>query len=270
MANKLISDQMGTIFPLQQPPERIISLVPSLTELIVELGMGDKVVGVTKFCTHGGLDRKKLSVGGTKNPNLLKIKQLNPDWIFANKEENREQDVETLQQYAHVWVSEVKNLADNLQVVESFGTIFAREQEASLLISNIREKFSSLEDYLADKPRPKVAYLIWENPIMVAGGDTFIHDMLNWAGFENVFGDKSRYPTLTSTELANCGADLLFLSSEPYPFGSSHLQKYAEINPKMRPLLADGEFFSWYGSRPLLAVDYFRQLWVENGDKFNF
>ncbi len=268
MPHKLVSDQLGQVFELLKSPERIISLVPSITELIVDLGQGDKLVGITKFCTHGGLDRKKLAVGGTKNPNLLKIQKLAPDWIFANKEENRYEDVETLRQFANVWVSEVKNLNDNLELINRFGTIFDRTEKATDMVGRIQAEFSALEDYLAPKPRPKVAYLIWENPIMVAGGDTFIQDMLNWAGFDNVFEPQNRYPVVSEAELAQCGADLLLLSSEPYPFSPSHLQKYAANYPQTGCFLADGEFFSWYGSRPLLAAAYFRQLWEENGAKF--
>ncbi len=273
MKPKLIRDQIGQIFTL--PPTnadlntevywpKIVSLVPSLSELIADLGLKDNLVGVSKFCTRGGFDRKKLAVGGTKNPNINRIKNLKPDWIFANKEENRQEDVAALSEAAPVWVSDIKNLADNYHLIASFGTIFACGDKAAELIEKIRREFDELATFLAPKPRPKVAYLIWENPIMVAGGDTFIQDMLNWAGFENVFADANRYPTVTEADLLQSGAELLLLSSEPFPFGETHLQKYAAMGQNLLPILVNGEFFSWYGSRPLLAAGYFRQFWQDN------
>lgn len=239
------------------PPRRIVSLVPSQTELLAHLGLEKEVAGITKFCVHPeAWYRSKPRIGGTKQLHLDRIRALEPDLIIGNKEENTREEVLALANDFPVWISEVKNLADAYAMITQIGRLTYRAAAADQLNQNIRKAFAALPNY----PPLLVAYLIWRQPYMVAGGDTFIHAMLKQAGFTNVFAERDRYPEVTAEELATSGAEVLLLSSEPFPFREKHLQELAEVCPAPVITLADGEAFSWYGSRLLTAPAYFRKL----------
>jgi len=254
----LFTDQLGRTISLDRPPRRIISLVPSQTELLHTLGLEEEVIGITKFCVHPQQwFRHKTRVGGTKDIRPEVIHSLQPDLIIANKEENDRAQVEQLFPHYPVWISNVATLADALQMIRSVGELTGKTAPALSLAEEITRRFAALG---SPAPSPRTAYFIWRNPWMVAGGDTFIQDMLTHAGFINIFRDQTRYPSIELESLAASGCELVLLSSEPYPFRENHIGEIRAILPKSRVLLADGEIFSWYGSRLLQAPAYFLQI----------
>jgi ABC-type Fe3+-hydroxamate transport system substrate-binding protein len=252
------TDQLGNTIILKQTPGRIISLVPSQTELLYDLGLNEEVIGITKFCIHPEKwFRIKTRIGGTKTLNIEKIKELQPDLIIANKEENVKEQVEILRSVAPVWTSDINDLDDALQMIRSIGEIVVKPGEAENISGKIISAFSQLD---ITAPQLRTVYLVWKDPYMTVGGNTFINDMLERCGFENVFADKERYPTISLEELAANNCQLVLLSSEPYPFKEKNIAEIQKIIPGAKILLADGEMFSWYGSRLQYAPDYFRQL----------
>ncbi len=244
--------------PAGLKPCRIISLVPSQTELLFDLGLDAEVVGITKFCVYPNKWlRNKVKIGGTKTVDIEKIKKLQPDLILANKEENIKEQVEALAAICPVYVSEVATLNNALQMMQQVSILLQKESKASEMACKIIDAFSGLE-----KPGKNLAtaYLIWRNPYMTAGGDTYISDIMNLCGFENVFVNEIRYPEITIETLQIKNCRLLLLSSEPYPFKEKHIQELQHHFPNTQILLADGEMFSWFGSRLLLVPAYCKVL----------
>jgi ABC-type Fe3+-hydroxamate transport system substrate-binding protein len=250
--------------PNKNSPKRIISLVPSQTELLYTLGMEDYVVGITKFCVHPPeWKHSKTIVGGTKQLHIEKIKALSPDLIIANKEENIREQIETISHIAPVWVTDVNNLDDALSMIHQMGEICYKNELANQLAKNIQNNFSSLKPLQTHK---KVVYIIWKQPLMVAASQTFIHEMLLLCGFVNAFQNKLRYPAITEQELIASAPEFILLSSEPYPFQEKHMHYFQQLLPHSTIILVDGEMFSWYGSRLLHSVAYFKTL-IENIQK---
>lgn len=225
--------------------QRIVSLVPSLTELVIDLGMKDRLVGRTRFCVHPKEEVEDIPIiGGTKNPRLKKIRDRNPDYIIANKEENRRRHIEELEKDFEVNVTEIATIEDALITIHELGKTFGVPDKADELISGIQQ-------HLEDRPSEPVltaAYMIWKDPWMTVGHDTYIHDVMAHWNLENVFDEQTRYPKLKLEELKVRNPDLILLSSEPYPFKEKHTQIIEEACPASRVLLVNGEWFSWYGS----------------------
>jgi ABC-type Fe3+-hydroxamate transport system substrate-binding protein len=253
-------DQLGRTVELRQwPPQRIISLVPSQTELICDLGLEKELVGITKFCVHPNhIFRTKTRIGGTKTVDVEKIHALQPDLIVANKEENVAAQVEALMADFPVWVSDVPDLNSALAMIDNMGALCGKKTEALRLCSAIAQDFETLA--FSPNTKKRVAYLIWQKPWMAAGGDTFIHDMLCRCGWENVFAAKARYPEIDIVALVHADPDLVLLSSEPFPFQEKHIAELQVLLPRAEIWLADGELFSWYGSRLLKSAAHFRSL----------
>ncbi|HEU4470595.1 MAG TPA: helical backbone metal receptor [Flavisolibacter sp.] len=252
------TDQLGRTIELGHPPKRIISLVPSQTELLADLDLEQEVIGITKFCVHpGDWYRTKRRIGGTKQLDLALIRSLQPDLIIANKEENVKEQVEALAADFPVWVSDVNNLDDAIRMIDELGIVTGRQKEAKEISSRISEGFDSLES--AASPL-RTAYLIWRDPYMTVGGDTFINHLLSRCGLQNIFAGELRYPAVTVEELHARTCELLLLSSEPYPFKQKHIDELKAFLPNATILLVDGELFSWYGSRLLHSPLYFQQL----------
>ncbi len=263
MARRSFTDMMGNEVVISYPPRRIISLVPSQTELLCDLGLDEEVVGITKFCVHpDSWFRNKKRVGGTKTVHTDIVQSLNPDLIIANKEENTREQVEKLATLYPVWVSDIQSVDDGLQMIRAVGTLTNREATANVLADAILTGFRQLT-----RPgRPKrVAYFIWRKPWMCAGGDTFISNMIEKAGWQNVLANRQRYPEIALEELKHLDVELILLSSEPYPFKDKHVKELEAALPGAKPVLVDGELFSWYGSRMLKAAPYFKELTVKYG-----
>ncbi len=237
-------------------PKRIVSVVPSQTELLHYLHLENETVGITKFCVHPhDWFRNKKRIGGTKDLHIEEIIQLQPDLIIANKEENVKEQIDELSQHFPVWLTDVNNFEDALQMITDIGSLTNKEAATKELIQQIQNKFS-----FSTSEKIKTAYFIWKDPYMTTGGDTFISNMMEMAGFENVFKTRTRYPAIDLNELKHSECELILLSTEPYPFKQIHVEELQNIFPGIRIMLADGEMFSWYGNRMLHAPAYFEQL----------
>ncbi|MGB7786344.1 MAG: helical backbone metal receptor [Salinimicrobium sp.] len=258
-------DQMNRRLELEKTPQRIVSLVPSQTELLVDLGLEDLLVGVTKFCVHPAeLRKKKQVVGGTKQVHPEKIAELEPDIILCNKEENTYEIVKELQKTAPVHVSDVKTIDDSLELIREYGVIFGAKEKASEIVGMILDKKSDFEEFISQKPQKKAAYFIWKNPWMVVAEDTFVDHLLALNNFKNVFsGRNSRYPEVVPEELQKLEPDVVLLSTEPFPFKEDDKEELSKVVRKDCIQIVDGEYFSWYGSRLIPAFDYFRKLHAE-------
>ena len=259
---KSFTDQLGRNLSLHYIPRRIVSLVPSQTELLADLGLEQQILGITKFCVHpAGLREKKLVVGGTKKVNFKKVKALRPDIILCNKEENTQDMVLELEKITPVHVSDVKTIDDTLNLILQYGEIFGAALKAGNLISKISEELLQFKKYIKNQPIKKVAYFIWKDPWMVAGGDTFIDHLLSLNNYRNVYRDeKERYPVVELECLGNKGVELVLLSTEPFPFTENHKKSFNVNLNKYEFRIVDGEYFSWYGSRLLAAFSYFKSL----------
>lgn len=257
-----VTDQLGRRVAVPFPPQRIVSLVPSQTELLFDLGLGAQVVGVTKFCIHPAEARSKsIVVGGTKNFDFEKIAALKPDLIIGNKEENYQDGIEQLATNFPVWLSDISNLPEALDMIRRVGFIVGAKEKADALAKEIEASFAHLvPSEIAEKAPDSVAYFIWRKPYMVAAAGTFIDDMLHRAGFSNVFAKLSRYPEISAEQLAAAVPRRIFLSSEPYPFAAKHVAEFQALCPAAKIEVVDGELFSWYGSRLRQSAAYFSQL----------
>ena len=209
------------------------------------------------MCTSKRSAGKKIVIGGTKNIHLSQIKALAPDLVIANKEENVKEQVEELAEDLPVWVTDVNNLEEALGMIGDIGLLTHTNEKAKQLVNDIERSFAQIEPLT---PAINTAYLIWRDPLMTVGGDTFIHDMLLRCGFHNIFDQQTRYPAISVEDLRRLNCELLLLSSEPYPFNEKHIQELQDWLPYTKIMLADGEMFSWYGSRLLQSPGYFERL----------
>jgi ABC-type Fe3+-hydroxamate transport system substrate-binding protein len=257
MPTRSYFDQLGNKITLPRPPRRIISLVPSQTELLYDLGLDQQVIGITKFCVHPApwRDQKQI-IGGTKNFHFDTIGELQPDLVIGNKEENYKAGIEQLQHHYPVWMSDIISLGDAMAMISSIGEITLSQTRAAEIIGNVTASFTTIK-----KQEPKrVLYLIWRKPWMAAGPQTFIHTMLEQLGLVNCLADKPRYPEISDNEIRALNPDLILLSSEPYPFQEKHRDEISLLAPSARIMMVDGEMFSWYGSRLMHAPAYFNSL----------
>ena len=254
-------DQLNNSLYFTATPKRIVSLVPSQTELLVDLGLEHYIVGVTKFCVHPSNIRKsKTVVGGTKSVHFDKIRALKPDIILCNKEENTLDMVEELRSIAQVHLSDIYTLDDSLELIAQYGQLFKVNAVSERLIKTIKDRNIAFKSSLKLTSKPRVAYFIWKRPWMVAASNTFIDHMLELNGFENVFNGRTRYPEIQLNELRLLDVDLILLSSEPYPFKDKDVAELSKEIDNPNVCIVDGEFFSWYGSRLLGAFEYFNDF----------
>lgn len=256
-------DQLGTFHTFETSPKKIISLVPSQTELLYDLGLEENIIAITKFCVHPyHLKSTKEIIGGTKNVKFDKIKSLQPDVIIANKEENTLEIVEELSKVCPVWVTDIVTIEDNLKMIHDFGQLFNKRTEAQKISDKINFAYADFVAFMKDKPLQKAAYFIWANPYMVAGNNTFINEMLKLNKFENIYENREeRYPEIIIQKMRIQGdPDFVFLSSEPFPFKDEHAFELGRFTHHAKTVFVDGEMFSWYGSRILKAFDYFKTL----------
>ena len=261
---KSFTDGMGREVIINFPPKRIISIVPSQTELLFDLGLDSEIIGLTKFCIHP-IEKfaERTKVGGTKKLNIDLIKDLKPDLIIGNKEENTQSDIEELEAYFPVWMSDIFTLDDAMSAISEIGALVDRAPEASYLNHLISAGFKDLKALaLQNRIDKKIAYLIWRKPFMAAGKNTFIDDVLLSNGMVNVI-KQERYPEVSLSQLVELNPELILLSSEPYPFKDKHIAEIQNELPNARVLLVDGEMFSWYGSRLVKAVQYFFEFQKE-------
>lgn len=249
-------DQLGRHISLKGVPQRVLSLVPSQTELIADLGAIEKLVGRTKFCIHPEEVKQIPVIGGTKNIHLDRVDRLQPDLIIANKEENDQAQVEALAARYPVWVSDVKDITTACDMILAVGQLLDKVSNAREMTEIIKKGFSN-----SDRPAQSAVYLIWRDPWMSAGNDTFISSMLSHAGLRNLISEP-RYPVLEMDQLQRMDPEVILLSSEPYPFQEKHLDEISKLLPNAKLKLVDGEMFSWYGSRLIKAIPYITKFQI--------
>ncbi len=260
METKQFIDQMGRTVDLVQPLRRIVSLVPSQSELLIHLGLEEQVVGVTKFCIHpAGMKERVRQIGGTKTVKIEEVLALKPDIVIGNKEENLQSDIEALEHHVPVWMSDIHDLESALEMVQQIGLLTEKVQVTLPMIQTIRQEFNELKQFTSSNNLLKTLYLIWRKPFMAAGKGTFIDDCLQHCGLVNCI-EETRYPAINLEDL---NPELILLSSEPYPFQEKHIVEIQQRFPLAKIRLVDGEYFSWYGSRMLDAPKYFRSLFEE-------
>lgn len=253
------TDARGRRIGLEHSPQRIVSLVPSQTELLAYLGLDETVVGITRFCERPSHWREdKAIVGGTKAVDVERVRDLSPDLVLANHEENTKADVEALDEVAPVFVTKVKTVTGALDMIRTIGTLTDTTDQTSTLAGQIISRFSRLPDFAP----LKAAYLIWRDPYMTVGGDTFIHDVMNWGGFENAYVQKTRYPEVSLSTLAEADLDVVLCATEPFPFHQKE-EFTAELRNRLSDTpveVVDGQLFSWYGPRLLDTPSYLKEL----------
>lgn len=258
-------DQLNRAITLRSMPKRIVSLVPSQTELLHSLGLESEVVGITKFCVRPQeWFHKKVRIGGPKKLDMNLIDQLCPDLIIGNKEENERGQLEELMHRYPVWISDVSSLSGALEMIRALGEITATGRRSQVIEAEIEAEFGQLrqeaEVLFENGPCPSAAYFIWRNPWMVAAKNTFIDAMLQCCGLDNCFYDKTRYPEVSLAQVKQSGCNLILLSSEPFPFQSKHAMEIQQQLPDAQIIFVDGEMFCWYGSRLLGAPSYFKKI----------
>ncbi len=260
-------DQLNRDLHLDDYPQRIISLVPSQTELLVDLGLEKNIVGITKFCVHPThLKESKTIIGGTKKVNYKKIEGLEPDIIICNKEENTQEIISILEKKFSVYVSDVVTMEDTFSMFLDFGKIFNIEPKVDQLINNIQSKLNDFNNFMKEQTPKRVAYFIWTKPWMVAGGNNYINTILKLNKFENIFETApDRYLEVYIEYLTDLNPtlkpEIILLPSEPFSFNEEHVEKLKKYID-CQFIFVDGEMFSWYGSRLLNALDYFKELQI--------
>jgi ABC-type Fe3+-hydroxamate transport system substrate-binding protein len=247
--SRTLLDPLGRLVALPTwPPQRIISLCPSITETLFALGAGDRVMGRTQWCIHPQPEIETVpTVGGTKKVNLRRVRELQPDLIICEKEENTREMVEALAPIAPTYVTNVESIEDAHSMLGQLAELLDVAPQATALSDAIQSTWA----YTPTRAT-RVAYLIWREPWMAAGDRTYIHSVLNHLGFDNVFaGREARYPTFSLGELRALAPERILLSSEPFAFSQVDVDRLAADLPGVSIDLVDGELFCWYGARML-------------------
>ncbi len=248
-------DDLNREIILKNPPKKIVSLVPSVTETIATIGKEDILTGVTRFCMYpAGIKKKATLIGGTKTVNVQSIHQLKPDLILAEKSENNKNQVLLLAQNYPVYVFDIKNIDDGINMIGKSGELLAAAK-ATMLQQQVRKTFDKLKPSM---PLKKALYLIWKNPWMAAGRDTFIGSMMEKTGFVSIL--PSGYKQVNNEYFEK--AEIILLSSEPFPFKEKDRLEIQKIYPDKNTILVDGEMFAWFGTRMLLAAEYFKKYFL--------
>ena len=250
-------DASGVAVELARPPRRIVSLVPSTTELLCALGLEDALVAVTVYCVEPrDVVRGKVRIGGEKNPDLEKIRALDPDLVVANIEENRRDDIDRLRAWSiPVWVAYPRTVVEGIGLIGELGELTGAEPRARALMRELESLHDRVRSASARRPPVAVFYPIWRGPYMTINGDTYIHDMLRLCGGRNIFaGRPKRYPTVTLDEVAALRPEVILLPDEPFRFRRAHVADFASYSevPAVRDgriHLVDGKPFSWHGPR---------------------
>jgi ABC-type Fe3+-hydroxamate transport system substrate-binding protein len=250
-------DASGVAVELPRPPRRIVSLIPSTTEILCALGLGDALVGVTVYCVEPrDVVRGKTRIGGEKDPDLARIRALEPDLVVANVEENRREDIDQLRAWSiPVWVTYPRTVVAGIRLIGELGEVTGAGTRAREMLRDLEPLYARVERATADRSPVAVFYPIWRGPYMTINGDTYIHDMLRVCGGRNIFADRpERYPTVTLDDVAARRPEVILLPDEPFRFRRAHLADfaaYAEV-PAVRDgriHLVDGKPFSWHGPR---------------------
>jgi ABC-type Fe3+-hydroxamate transport system substrate-binding protein len=240
-----MKDLLGRTFDFATPPSRVVSLVPSLTETLSDLGAGDAVVGITDFCIFPeGLDLPR--VGGTKNPRIDEIRALAPDLVYVNLEENLERHAKQIEEFAPVFVTEPKTVDDVAELITTLGAIHRRDTRG--LTESLARERGVVADFTFAVP-------IWKKPWMWCGGDTYVSNLVESIGGRNVLRDQERYPSMPLDDVLALKPDIVFLPDEPYLFTSADA---AEIRGTRVIGPFPGHLFTWHGTRTILGLRFLR------------
>jgi ABC-type Fe3+-hydroxamate transport system substrate-binding protein len=244
---------------------RIVSLCPSLTELVFDLGRGADLVGITRWCVHPAAGVAEIEkVGGTKDPDLERILALRPDLVLLNEEENRSEDARALAASGvRYHASMPRSPEETAAMVRSIAAALDSKEAGTKIAAEIEARSARVRRQAAGAPPVRFAYLVWRKPWMSVNADTFAHSLLAQAGGINLFADrKERYPEIEARDLTAGRADLVLLSTEPFPFRRRHVEELARETglPGESFAIADGELLSWHGSRTPDGIDYAASL----------
>ncbi|MDM1046415.1 ABC transporter substrate-binding protein [Myroides sp. 1354] len=259
----ILKDQLGREHRFEQSPKRIVSLVPSLTETLFDLGLEDELVGITTACMHPyQLRVTKTSIGEPKKVDIEQIQLMQPDVVVASPTENTMEDIERLQAICPVWLVDVRTMDQNFQLIELLGQLFNKRTEARKWMDKISFGQKDLMDFVSERPGFKVAYFIGKDPFVVAGEGTFIQELLELNKFENVYADRVElYPEVEIKKIRIQGdPELVFLPSMPYAFQEEDAFEIGRFTHHGKTIFVEGEMFSWYGTRVCKAFDYFKQI----------
>ena len=246
-----VKDVLGNAFEFPESPRRVVSLVPSLTETLFDLGAGDDVAGITDFCIFPK-DIERPRVGGTKNPRVEDIRALAPDLVYVNLEENLERHAKAIEEFAPVFVTEPKTVDDVAALIASLGAIHHREDRATKLVT-------LLENERKRGPEFTFAVPIWKKPWMWCGGDTYVSNLVESIGGTNVLRDQTRYPSLELADVLELRPDVVFLPDEPYEFTRADAAEI--IGPRIIGPFP-GHLFTWHGTRTILGLRFLRDCFV--------
>ena len=243
------TDQLGRVLQFEKIPKRVISLVPSITEYLVDMGV--EVIGRTKFCIHPKERIQSIPiVGGTKNFRFDTIHQLQPDLIIGNKEENYQEGIDLLAEKFPVWMSDIYTIEDALEMINGTSLLLDKVEKGKKIIASLSKKLNEL----SNTKTGSVLYLIWREPWMAAGTKTYIDSFLAHLGYQNVV-KVERYPGFTLEQIQALNPDTLLLSSEPFPFKQKHIEEIRAAFSHTDIRIVNGEFYSWYGTRLLKLKD---------------
>ena len=259
----VITDSTGKKIQFFEAPKRVVSLIPSITETLFDLGVGDAVAGISKYCVHpeDGVKQKQ-KVGGQKNPDFEVIEKINPDLIILNQEENKPEHIEWLSRRYKTWVTYPRSFKDAECLVRELGQVFSVESKAAEFAGQITDSIAEL--HLNHRKKRRALYLIWRNPWMSINQDTFIHSAMNLHGLENVWAQKNdRYFEVSSKDIESADPDVIILPDEPYHFKEKHKSEFMHLSISAvrnnRIFLADGTYFCWYGTRTAKASRYIHE-----------
>lgn len=262
---QIVKDCLGNEMSLPKNITKIVSLVPSISELIYDLNVESKLVGVTKFCVHPKYFQiEKTVVGGVQEFDIEKIKALKPDVVFASKDENFEEEILELQKYVPVYVTDVKSVDEAKQMIEDFGVLLNCRNDASKILMKIEMQLQDLEKVTGDLLFRSAAYFVWNEPWVAAGKDTFVDSMLKLIKVNNVFSNlKERYPMVTGANIHIANPDMIMLPSEPFYFQDQQAMEISAHTHDAATFFVDGQMFSWYGSRLVKSLDYLKLLAIK-------
>lgn len=257
-----VVDCLGREITLPKNISRIVSLVPSISELIYDLNVEDKLVGVTKFCVHPKYFQiEKTVIGGVQDFDIEKIKELNPDVVFASKDENFEDEIAELEKFVPVYVTDVKNINEAKQMISNFGDLLNRRNEATKILMKIDLQLSDLSKITDDLLYRSGAYLVWNEPWVAAGKETFVDSMLKLIKVDNVFSNlNERYPMVTGANIHLGNPDIVMLPTEPFKFEDQQAMEISAHTHDAATFFVDGEVFAWYGSRLVKSIDQLKLL----------
>lgn len=259
----ITKDQLGREHKFDETPKRIVSLVPSVTETLFDLGLEDQLIGITTACTHPyQLQVTKETIGETKNVAIEQVKLLHPDIIIANIEENTLEQIEQLKDICPVWLTHVRTMDQNIQLIEVLGQLFNKRIEARKWIDKIQFGLRDLMDFVSGKPEHKVAYFVGRDPFIVAGEGTLIQEFLTLNQFENVYASRiAPYPEIELKKIRIEGdPEVVFLPTIPYPFKEEDAFEIGRFTHHGKTVFVDGEMFTWYGTHVCKAFEYFKQI----------